>query len=645
LFFSVVLYLHLTLNNHDMKKIYLVLFSSAFATLSIAQAPQLPVSQRVSKPMPTKSLVGAEMPVAVAAGHPITSNDVEVDNSRDVNVTRQIIGITDYDLQSNAAVQNRFILDGDNLATAWTMSLSSDFNDRGTGFNESVGSGGWDVEPYNRLEDTRTGWPSLLRTGNGKTISITHAAIDGPLHMVSREAGSSNWVDGSLNQIDSPGHLWNRAAVGGEDQNTIHLICVSTPVGNGGAEFMGQDGALMYFRSQDAGVTWDIEEHIFPELDNTHFLAFSGDVYNIQARGNKVAFAVFNDLADSFVMISEDNGDTWTYRSLVDFPVDLYALDSGLPETGEDFDGDGIFAEYLNTDGAGSVLIDNDGKVHVFYGEMYYTDTDLADGNFQYFPGTNGLSYWNEDMEDNMRETIAYAYDLDENGTWDLTDDIALYFVSGSGMPSSSVDADGNLYVSYSALMESHSSGTQNYRHIYVVRSEDGGATWNTDTACNLTPDLDFDFFECVFGTMPMDITDMIHVVYQRDFEPGLSVRGDEDAPSTNDIVHMTVPTADLANCDTGDDVITEDVVGVSEILDRQGFAAFPNPARSVVTLSLKVQSQAVVRMFDTAGKEVLNQTIYASGVQIGVNHLEAGIYIIQLEQNGNVSTQRLTIQ
>ncbi|MFM1932419.1 MAG: hypothetical protein RL226_1722 [Bacteroidota bacterium] len=627
-----------------MKKVYLFALSSAIATLSFGQqAPQLPVGKRVAVPMPTRALVGDEF-VLPATVHPSESSGaVETDNSRDVNITRQIIGITDYDLQSNAAVHNRFInIDGE-IAAGWTMALSSDFADRGTGYNENNGAG-WGSEPYNRLENVRTGWPSLLRTGSGRTVAISHEQVTGPLHIVYREDGSSTWVDGNLPQPGSPGQLWNRAAVGGADNNSIHVICVSTPVANGGAEYLGQDGALMYFRSQDGGDTWDIQEQVFPELDQTHFLGFSGDTYSIAARGNTVAFAVFNDFADSFVMISEDNGETWSYRTLVDFPVDLYVTDTGLPETGEDFDEDGIFAEFFNTDGAGQVLIDLDGKVHVVYGEMYYTDTDLADGNFQYFPGTNGLSYWNEDMEDDTQMTIAYAYDIDGSGTWDLTDDIALYFVSGSGMPSVSIDGDGVIYVSYSAIMESH-AGSQNYRHIYVVRSEDGGLTWNTETACNLTPDLDFDFFECVFGTMPMDITDELHVVYQRDFEPGLSVRGDEDAPATNDIVHMTLPTADLANCDNGDEVIYEDVIGVEEILEVYGFAAFPNPAKDVITISLKEKGAANVRLFDMAGKLVLNQTIQTTGAQLQVNAFEPGVYLIQVEQNGGVQAQRLTIE
>ena len=49
----------------------------------------------------------------------------------------------------------------------------------------------------------------------------------------------------------------------------------------------------------------------FPELDTTHFINMSADAYAIHAEDGKVAFAVFNDLQDSFIMISDDAGDSW----------------------------------------------------------------------------------------------------------------------------------------------------------------------------------------------------------------------------------------------------------------------------------------------------------------------------------------------
>jgi hypothetical protein len=215
------------------------------------------------------------------------------------------------------------------------------------------------------------------------------------------------------------------------------------PEGNGGAFYGGQDGALVYYRSQDGGDSWDIIDHVFPELDSTQFFGFSGDTYAIHARGNTVAFASFNDFSDSFVMISQDNGDTWEKQLLVDFPVDLYEVDMGLPEIGEDYNDDGLFQEFFNADGAGDVHIDRYGQVHVSFGSMYYMDADTIDGTTSYFPGTNGLAYWNESMGPDSAQIIAYSFDYDESGTLDFEDEIAAYYVGCAAFPSIATDASG----------------------------------------------------------------------------------------------------------------------------------------------------------------------------------------------------------
>lgn len=605
------------------------------------KAPQLPVEKRIPHPMPERSLVGDEyIPHVPMNTEP--KGEVSFYQVRDVTISQAIVGTTNYDLQTNAAIDNRTLQTSSEVRAAWTMSQTTgSFTDRGTGFNEYIDDV-WGEQPLDRLESVRTGWPSLVETANGRVAAISHATIDGPLHMVYSDNGGA-WMESDFNIGDTPGQLWPRAAVGGADGNSIHAICVTTPVANGGSEYNGQDGALLYFRSTDGGDTWDIENQSFPELGGDFFLGFDGDTYAIHARGNTVAFAVFNDLQDSFVMISQDNGDTWEYRSLVDFPVDLYVVDAGLPEDqGDDFDEDGIFQEYFNCDGSGSVLIGLDGTVNVFYGEMYYQDADLTDANFSYFPGVNGLAYWNDTMEDNTFEEIAYAYDIDGSGTWDI-DEIALYFVSAAGMPSAGIDENGNMYVSYSALVESHSNGDQSYRHIYIVRSEDGGMTWNSDTACNVTPDIDFDFYEAVFGAMAPDVDGTIHLVYQRDFEPGLHVRGDEDPVDLNDMVYLGIPTDQLANCDQGEDVVYEEYVGIEELAEGD-LEIYPNPATDQVNLILNKRGNTMVQIFDMAGKEVFSETANRTLVQVNVSDLAAGVYLVQLTLNGSTLQEKLTI-
>lgn len=568
--------------------------------------------------------------------------------TRELVIQQEIIGQTQYDLQSNAAVDNRMYARDNgsgntHVAAAWTVSLEgTPFSDRGTGYNLNTGSA-WDEVPYNRIESVRTGWPSLVETASSRELSITHAGIDTPLHMAYREAGASTWEEMDIPSDLTVGKLWPRAAVGGPDGNTVHVICISTPEGNGGALLNGQNGALLYYRSLDGGMTWDIQDSVFAQLDSSAFLNFTGDSYAIAAQGNTVAFTAFQDWSDSFTMISNDNGDNWEYHTVVDFPVDLYQIDDGLPEIGVDWNEDGFFQEFFNTDGAGSILVDLEGGVHVTFGGMYYMDDDTTDaGQFSYFPGVNGLEYWTPDFGPDSTMTIAYTLDIDGSGALDLDDDIAAYYVNLAGMPSMSVDADNNLYVTYSAVMENYSTGIQNYRHIYLVHSEDGGMTWNTETPCDLTPDTDFDGFECVFGALaPKVANGHLDLVYQRDYEPGLHVRGDEDPIDINDLVHMRVPIADLGDCVD----INYEGVNVDELIAEDEVWMYPNPATDVVELIIHRAGAHQVQLFSPAGQLIRSFQTADMVVQMDVSDLASGLYFVEVSQGAARRMVRLAVR
>ena len=613
---------------------------------ALERAPQVSVSSRVKAPMPTHAVLDIdhrpEMPVnnqpTQAAEH------VQI---RELVVERQVIGLTQYDLQSNAAIDDRVAGNGSAVSAAWTMSLDvSPFEDRGTGYNFYDGDL-WDEQPYERIENVRIGWPSINHLGDGREVVISHAAVETGLHMVRRDAGTGSWVDSDLpnNAIlddgTTVGNLWPRAAVGGLNDEIIHVICITTPVANGGLEYQGQDGALLYYRSLDYGDTWEMQT--FPQLDSSNFINMSADAYAIHAHEGVVAFAVFNDLQDSFVMISDDAGDNWEYHVIADFPVDMYTVDSGLPDSlGYDFDGDGIFAEYLNSDGAGDVHVDEFGTVHCVFGAMYYADADTTDANFSFFPGTNGLQYWREDFGNDSSVTIAYAYDVDESGALDLEDDIALYFVNLAGIPSMGSDEDGNLYVSYSAIMENYSSGTQNYRHIYLVNSEDNGDTWNSDEACDLTPDIDFDGYESIFGSISPRLDEHVELIYQRDFEPGLHIRGDEDPLDVNEIVHIRVPIDDLGECA---DIEFEDWVGLAEAFQPGQVQLFPNPASTQVELVIDRPGAHDVRVLDIEGRQHMGWTTTGLVERMDVRALTPGMYFVELTQGTQRTVVRLAVQ
>ena len=564
-----------------------VLTGSGFAMAQsdlLQHVPQVPTSQRHAVTVTHRAVAEFESP----ALHEVIDEGVEVVEARNLVLTQQVMGTTTYDLQTNASQGQQVAGMGDAVSVAWTQSFQANpFNDRGSGYNHNDGSG-WLPQPEARVESAKTGWTTLDRLGSGRDVVMGHSSPSTlGLHFATSETGSGVWADGvvpnayTYDDLSPVGHLWPRMVVGGYQDECLHAICLSLPSYLSGAPYQGQEGAMFYYRSCDEGATW--EAVTLPGLGSEAFHGFEGDQYAIHARGAKVAIAIFNGLQDSVVLISEDNGETWTSHTIVDFPVDMYFIDSGLPEEGAvDFDGDGLAQEYLSTDGGGDVLIDLDGTVHVAVGAMHYSDLDSTDTSYEYYPATNGLLYWREDFGDDSVHVVAYAQDLDGTGALELTDDIAFYGVNLAGMPCLANAEDGTLVLSYCAVMENLSTATQNFRHVHVVHSTDHGDTWNGDSPCDVTPDLDNDGLECVFASMPDDLGSKVEMLYQRDYEPGVHIRGDLDPWGPNDLVHLQFDLDELADCADVEVVDVANVVDVSHV----EVTPFPNPASEVVHFS-----------------------------------------------------------
>ena len=130
-----------------------------------------------------------------------------------------------------------------------------------------------------------------------------------------------------------------------------------------------------------------------PGMDTTMYDGMSGDVYAIAAQGETVVVAYFDDWGDSYIVKSTANGDSasWTKTVFLDFPVTKYVVDSGF-----DLDNNDTTDHVFSTDNYGSLILDPNGNAHVFYGIMQYADDDLTDAGSSWYPGTNGIAYWNE---------------------------------------------------------------------------------------------------------------------------------------------------------------------------------------------------------------------------------------------------------
>lgn len=284
------------------KSIFACLLFSALHVGAQNIIPQPPKNLNEAAPCTKNQYLVQDIPVTTQPIKPVKKTVLAVTT----------VGETNYDLQSNASVGKRIAYDpaSGEVAVTWTGSSgSSPYTDRGSYYNFYDGTA-WGAKPTSRIENLRTGWPTLVHT-NLSELVISHDF--GTFNLISNirsTAGSGSWTqttglgNGALNPV------WPRATAGGTNGNTVHAIAITAPVASGGTVYKGFDGALLYWRSTDGGFTWGIQDSIIPQLDSALISGFSADSYSIDANGSTVAIGVFNDLEASFLLKSTDNGNT-----------------------------------------------------------------------------------------------------------------------------------------------------------------------------------------------------------------------------------------------------------------------------------------------------------------------------------------------
>ena len=627
-----------------MKKILLLTLVLGFAVTSFAQ-------NRVSAPKYLRDKAVADAKAITETDNFNNQEAVIPANQKSALFTPEeyIMGDTWYDLQANTSMQNRIhFFDDGTIGGVYTFGNAPDaFPERGTGYNYFDGTT-WGPLATARIESDRTGWPAYAPWGENGEVVVSHysgAAVSGLALSKRADKGTGDWTT-----IDMPGPtevpiiLWPRMATGGVDNSVIHVIPITAPVANGGAIYEGIDGALLYSRSSDGGMTWDPENELLDDIDANQFVAVSGDTYEIQSRGDVVAFIIGDSWTDFVLMKSTNGGDDWEKTIIWENPYPLWT--SGITDT------------FYCIDGAKHLSIDMNGKVHVAFG---INRALSADGTAQsWFPLVDGLGYWNEDRPTFSNDVdalnpyddapytelvtdyslIGWAQDVNGNGEWDILGEVGLYYVGTSSQPTIVIDDNNQIFVVWAGITETFNNGLQDYRHLWGRSSPNGGEWWGGFV--DLTANLSHIFDECVFPNVSQNSDDYIYLNCQIDNEPGLNVRGDADPAGNNNITFFKVNKNEFS-------------VGINDkpaIRDIDVAQNQPNPFNGTTTVKVNLNKAADLSLEVT---NMMGQVVYsvnAGQASAGLNkltidgsQLSSGVYFYTVKAGKSVVTKKMIVE
>ena len=478
------------------------------------------------KPAPlSKALLNKTMPASMAVDNEISPDQPVnfVVNSK--GVLDEMIGGSRYDMQTNASIQNNRVClwpDG-NISATWTMGFTDPgYADRGTGYNYFNGTT-WNAAPTARIETMKCGWPSVHPWNGGGEMILSHNSTTHLVVNTRPVKGTGAWTQNL--RLTAPtgafGLVWPRTVTSGSNHQYIHTLVVTTPVANGGTLYQGLDGALIYYRSLDGGATWDKQGVILPGLTSATYVGFSGDDYSwAEPHGDTLVFVQGGQWTDTFMMKSTDNGNTWTKTEIL---PNYYCKNSGTVTT----------PSFICSAGDVACEMDKSGVTHVAFGRMRATNDGTG---HKYFPGTDGIVYWNSTMPvldtavvSNINTLIAanlcIGFVVDNGNPNDSIVGFPAYGTGLSSFPQIIIDNYNNIFFLWSSLTVGNPSPDPlNYRHIWTRAWFKGNALWND--MIDLNSGVLYMFQEYVYPSVASSLKgNKILLFDQTSSQPGANIK------------------------------------------------------------------------------------------------------------------------
>ena len=610
-----------------------------------------------------------------------------------VRVTsRNFIGTTYYDLQTNGSMANKVIAHNDGTISAVWTTNGSTASTRGTGYNYFNGTN-WinAATSTDRIENVRTGWGTMTCVGDAE-IMAAHNGSTALVIGVCPQKGTNNWTFTTLvgpeavnGSQTSTCLLWPSLASSG---NIIHLIACTES--DAGYLYQGIQTCLLYYRgtfnASDNTITWE-QPRIVGNVTASEVSQFSGDAYAIAAKNNTVAIVSAATSSDVFLWKSTDNGVNFTKSTVFQHPYPGFNEATTLV----------VDTPYVS-DGSCAVAIDNNGKAHVAFGITRMLNDATGDDSWSYFPGVVGMLYWNENQQPILNsnattlepENIAAAgytvikrSDLNNDGGayWSAGDvELPSYGVTAVSMPQIITEGN-NVYLVFAEILDwpfLDVNSVMYYRGVFATKSTDGGNNfgdkswlsynkdcyyvydwgWAQDTGYTISDMSEYIYAEgeSVYPAVAANIVNgKIVMTWQQDYNAGSEIKENSSAMAQNEsnIFFLSIDANDIGVYNNVNEVsqgLWIDSTGISNRI-ISGMKMYPNPASESVnvTFSSEEYADAVISVMNLMGQTVYTEYVNIhegyNMVTLSTNNFRSGVYMVNIKTDKGTSTQKLIVK
>ena len=499
----------------------------------------------------------------------------------------------------------------------YTLRLSASTDQFGIGYNFFNGSQ-WGKIPTNYLYPIHVFHPTINEFEDGSQVVIGNPLDGTPLKILSRKSISDTFI---LKNIPNSDILaYHQAIVGGSNNQTLHLVGTSL------LPFKGIGFAPFYFRSQNKGKSWDKTRMLLPGLDSNdvkEFYAYS-TYTQIASKGNRVAIGLFNYFNDILVYISEDNGNTWEKRIINKFPKKRYIYDQGIDSTLlpriPGFDPGYIFT----SGGQGTLLFDNNQKLHLVFDGIYYRDAIANDNRSEIPYCSTGLYYWNESMKAETSIRITGIPDMNKNQNIDVDcigEPFGGYYPVNSIVNWPSIAFDKNNIPSYPSEDAAIAYSAQ--KILSFLFPNDVAFIAEKAEECRDLPNLT-NKIEATYPQLNPSIDSTVSILYLRDFLPGSAGYYNHGSAQSN-VMFMSFDKNILFNVTHSTDIQNEEIISI-----------VPNPARTYIDINLKNKNRSIqdINCFSNDGALVFNYKFSKNlnAQKMDISSLNPGIYYLQFQ-------------